>query len=41
MKSLKYTLAVSLLAALWPAVPVLGCWGSWYLPKGYYVSCCG
>ena len=37
MKSLKYTLAVSLLAALWPAIPVLGCWGPWYLPKGYYM----
>lgn len=37
MKSLKYTLAVSLLAALWPAVPALGCWGPWYLPKGYYM----
>ena len=37
MKSLKYTLAISLLAALWPAVPALGCWGPWYLPKGYYM----
>lgn len=37
MKSLKYTLAVSLLAALWPAIPVLGCWGPWYMPKGYYM----
>lgn len=37
MKSLKYTLAVSLLAALWPAISVLGCWGPWYLPKGYYM----
>ena len=37
MKSLKYTLAVSLLAALWPAVPAFGCWGTWYLPKGYYM----
>lgn len=37
MKSLKYTLAVSLLAALWPAVSVLGCWGPWYMPKGYYM----
>ena len=37
MKSLKYTLAISLLAALWPAIPVLGCWGPWYLPKGYYM----
>ena len=37
MKSLKYTLAVSLLTILFPSLPALGCWGPWYLPKGYYM----
>lgn len=37
MKSLKYTLVVSLLTILWPDTSAYACWGPWYLPKGYYM----
>lgn len=37
MKSLKYTLVISLLAALCPAPKALACWGPFFSPKGYYM----
>lgn len=37
MKSIKYTLIISLLAALWPLTDAQACFGPWYHPRGYYM----
>lgn len=37
MKLLKYTLIINFLIALCPISKLYACWGSWYLPQGYYM----